>query len=118
LAAGTVKFFLERIGSHDRVTSVTQESQNVFAVERDGMTPIRAWVCDVYVVGIADYAHMIEQEPDIDCIVTMSGYNSWSPEAKNQGYEDEVGVFKFGEFMGALNYEGHDFVQYEPPSRF
>jgi len=52
-----------------------------------------------------------------DCIVTMSGYNTWTRAAKEQGHADDVGVFKFGEFMGALNYDDHDFVHYTPKER-
>jgi hypothetical protein len=118
LAQSTVEFFIATIDRHDKVASVRQESQNVFVVTRFGSLPeVRAWVCDVYTVGLADYLKITQADPEVDCIVTMSGYNSWTREAKEQGYDDDVGVFKFGELMGALNYEGDDFVRYKPRER-
>lgn len=118
LASSTVEFFIGTIGGHDKVVSVEQESQNVFVVTRAGeLSDVRVWVCDVYTLGIADYLEITRRDSEVDAIVTMSGYNSWTRDAKNQGYDDEVGVFKFGEFMGALNYDSAELVAYKPRSR-
>lgn len=114
LADSSVEFFLENVGQHAKVESVEQESQNVFVVHRRRMPDVRVWLCDVYTVGIADYTRIRDADFDIDCIVTISGFNSWTREAKDQGLEDGVGVFKYGQFKGALNYDGDDFVRYEP----
>jgi hypothetical protein len=98
--------------------SVAKESQNVFAVKRGGaLSDVRVWVCDVYTLGLADYFKITQKDPELNAIVTMSGYNSWTREAKEQGYDDEVAVFKFGEFMGALNCDGGEFLHYTPRSR-
>lgn len=118
LADSTVEFFLRTIGGHGKVSSISHESHTVFVVNRvAGLTDVRVWVCDVYTLGLADYLKIRAADPEIDAIVTMSGYNSWTRDAKEQGYSDGVGVFKFGEFMGALNYDGHDFIHYEPRQR-
>lgn len=118
LASSTIEFFLGTIGGHDKVASIEQESQNVFVITRlGGLSDIRVWVCDVYTLGIADYLKIARSDPNLDAIVTMSGYNSWTREAKEKGFEEGVGVFKFGEFMGALNYENDAFVSYQPRSR-
>jgi hypothetical protein len=100
------------------VASVAHESQNVFVVTRlGGLTKVRAWVCDENTLGIAAYQNIKNADPEVEAIVTMSGYNSWTREAKEQGYDDGVGVFKFGEFMGALNFDGDAFVRYKPRDR-
>src|SRR5215211_7317738 len=116
LARDTIEFFLEAIRGHARVQSVSQESRNVFVIERRDMPTVRAWVCDEYTLGIADYMNVRREDPEVDCIVTMSGYNRYTREAKDQGLEDDVGVFKFGELLGALNREGHEFVLYKKPT--
>jgi hypothetical protein len=116
LADSSIEFFTQAIGDHDKVIRVNQESDNVFVVERVGGLPeVRVWLCDVYTLGLADYFHITKADPDVDAIVTISGFNSWTREAKEQGYEDEVGVFKFGQFMGALHEDGDSFVHYQPP---
>lgn len=118
LAGNTIEFFISTVGSQSKVLTVEGESQNVFEVTRvGGLADVRIWVCDVYTLGLADYLKITQADPELDCIVTMSGYNSWTREAKEQGYDDDVGVFKFGELMGALNYDGHDFVHYKPRDR-
>ena len=53
----------------------------------------------------------------ITCIVTMSMWNSYSSDAKEYAKERGIGLFRFGEFMGALYYEGNKFLDYIPPER-
>ncbi len=116
-AKKSIDFFIRAVREHNRVTSVRQESPNLYIVERDGLSTVRVWLCDVYTLGVADYMHIRHEDPDVNCIVTISGFNSWTWDAKEAGYDDGVAVFKFGEFLGALHREGDDFVQYEPPKR-
>jgi hypothetical protein len=112
-----VDYFLGRLNGHSKIASVHREN-NIFSLERKGgLSSVRAWFCNVYTVGLADYHAIRVQDPEVNCIVTMAGYNRWSRDAKEQGYEDSVGVFKFGEFYGALHHDGDDFVHYKPPER-
>lgn len=113
----SLDFFTEAIGRHTKVKTVAAVDDQAFVLERVDLSDVRVWVCDVYTLGVADYMAIRMSDPNIDCVVTMSGYNQYTPQAKAQGLSDNVGVFKFGDLMGALHREGEDFVAYEPPKK-
>jgi hypothetical protein len=118
VSRSTAAFFVQTLTAHTRVKTVEADNGNVYVIERHNLPGVRVWVCDVYTLGIADYLAIREQSPDVGCIVTMSGYNAYTPQAKAQGLGDEVGVFKFKELMGALHSNREDFVAYQPPKEY
>lgn len=113
-AMSSIQFFVSRMEGHTKVLAVEEVTAQVFLLKRHGLSDVRVWVCDVYTLGVADYFAIRQADPDIDCIVTLSGYNQYTTQASEQGIADGVGVFKFGELMGALHKEGEDFVAYSP----
>jgi hypothetical protein len=113
----SLEFFVQAIGGHVKVKELTAVDDQVFVLERVGLPDVRVWVCDVYTLGVADYMAIRERDPSIDCVVTMSGYNQYTPQTKAQGLAEGVGVFKFAELMGALHRDGEDFVAYKPPKK-
>jgi hypothetical protein len=109
-STSSLEFFVRAVGEHTRVVGVDAEGSQVFRVRRRELPDVRVWVCDVYTLGVADYAAIRAADGDLDAIVTLSGYNQYTPQAKDQGKEDGIGVFKFGELMSALHRQGEGFV--------
>jgi hypothetical protein len=95
------------------VRAFTRKGQ-VYVLERVGLPPVRVWICDVYTLGIADYMAIRAEDPDVDAILTISMWNSYTDRAKQQGLAEGVGVFNTQELMGALHKEGDDLVAYRP----
>jgi len=109
-----LEFFENSLRAHRTVTSVRLEQPQVYVIERDSLPPVKVFLTNSYVVGLAEYHDVRGRIPDLDAIVTISPYNSVSRDAWDAGQTDGVGVFQFRQFYGALNYEGNRFVQYLP----
>jgi hypothetical protein len=110
-----IEFFEARMDGHSKVKGRENPAPQVYVIERHGMPPVKLYLTNSYVVGLAEYYEVREQHPDLDALVTIGPYNSVAAAAQDQGLADGVGVFQFKEFMGALNYEGRGFVHYKPP---
>lgn len=110
-------FFEKAISGHGHVQGMKKVEPQVYELSREGMHDVRVWICTVYRVSAADVAEICAEDPAVDAIVTMSAWNDVTAEGKEAGREQEVGVFKFKHFMGALNYEYEEFTGYEPPDR-
>jgi hypothetical protein len=109
-------FFKEVLGEHARVGEVVEESPHIYTLKRRGMSSVRVFLTNVYTLGIADYLAISHAHQDIDAIVTLSGYNTYTPEAKESAVRDGLGLFKFKELMGALHKEEKaEFAAYQPP---
>jgi hypothetical protein len=119
LSRSNVEFFESRLRAHAKVAAVNREERRVYVIERHSQAPVKVFLTNSYVIGLAEYYDVRGRVPDLDAIVTISPYNSVSKDAWEAGQSDGVGVFQFREFYGALNYEGDRFVKYVPrDSRF
>jgi len=100
----TLKFFNDKVRSHDKVEAVTRLEGQVFRIDRsDGRGQIVACVTNLYTTGLAEFVGMKGEHAEINCVVTMSGWNEYTPDAKRYATENKMGLFTFSEFMGALN---------------
>ena len=54
-------------------------------------------------LSVADYYDIVS-DYEVDCLVTISNWNRVTQDAYELGKSNGVGVFKMGEFLGALNY--------------
>lgn len=79
----------------------------------DKLGTVTVYVTNEYVIGHAELLAIITKCPEINCIVSMSRWNHYTDEAKGYAVRNKVGLFKFGEFLGALHEKL--FWQYEPP---
>jgi len=70
---------------------------------------------NIYIVGEADVAEILADEGEIDAIVTLSGWNSYSTRAKSICRNQGVGLFVFKEFLGAIYSSGQKFLDYIHP---
>lgn len=110
-----VAFFISRMNGHKRVASIHHTSTQLFEFITDRGVKILVFLSDLYTIGLADYFDIRGREADVSCIVTASGYNSYTKEAKERARQDHVGLFKIGELMGALHLA--DYWNYEPPEK-
>ncbi len=112
------EFFERAIPSHSRVRKLERLDRQTYLIERHGDLPdLRIWFCNVYRVSAADVVEITVADPEIDAILTISNWNDVTVEGKEAGLDAGVGVFIFKQFMGALNFSGDRFVEYQPPER-
>lgn len=103
--------------SNPCVSEVIQQSNQILKIIRNKKSEILVHVTNIYIVSETDIEEILLDNSDIDCIVTVSAWNSYTSYAKELAKSKRIGLFKFKEFLGALYYEGDAFVNYLPPER-
>ena len=101
---------------HSSVQSVDYMSANVVRIDRHNMPALTACFVDEYIMGYASVLKALQQSPGVDAIVNTSAWNQNTTDAKLECANRGVGLFTFKEFMGAINYEGKKFLEYEAPT--
>lgn len=113
----SIQALIKYLESNPRVTTVEHETGQTLRVIRNGLPNVKIFMTNVYVVGEAEAYEILSANPDVDAIVTMSAWNGYSREAKTMCKTRNVGLFKFGELLGAIYYEGQQFLDYLPPEQ-
>lgn len=113
----SIAAFTRYLSSNPMVAQVERLDEQIILVRRIGKSDLRVYLTNVYIVGLADVHEILFLESDIDAIVTMSAWNSYSREAKEHCRRLKVGLFKFKEFLGAVYYDGKQFFDYTPPGK-
>lgn len=110
----SIKYFEDSTQRHSNVISVENTKGSVYDVSRYN-SPLRVHLTNIYIVGIADVHEILAHDADVNCIVTISAWNSYTQEAKDYCIASKIGLFKFREYYGALNFEGDKFLDYILP---
>ncbi len=110
---GHFRFFDENVEYHDRVRRLEFQGDGLYQVELTDHRSLKVFVCECYSFGLAEYHEVTDNHGDIDAVVIASAWCGYTGEVKEHCKNLDVGVFKIGEFMGALN--SRDFVNYVPP---
>lgn len=104
------------LSRHSAVCDYKEVSTQLYEIARTGKSSVTLYVTNVYTVGMADVQEIIEEHPSVTCIVTVSAWNGYTGQAKEYAKSIGVGLFKYKEWMGALNYDGDKFLDYIAPS--
>lgn len=75
-----------------------------FDVRGSDFSRLRGRSLDEYSLGLAAVLKAKAEFPDIEYIVTGGNWNGYTPEAKDYGWKNGIGIFNTGEFFGALNW--------------
>ncbi|WP_430603074.1 hypothetical protein IGJ02_000396 [Enterococcus sp. DIV0724b] len=100
----SILFFEKVIKNHDEVVSVEKIKECYYCLTLNSTKKYKVYLTNIYTVGIADVIDL-STVYDVDAIVTMSSWNSYTLEAKEYGQNMGIGVFIFKELMGAINYD-------------
>lgn len=105
---GHYDFFEQRMAGHDKVASVIRgEGEGLYEILRSQGDSMRVFVCECYAFGIAQYMETLERLGRLDAVVVNSAWCNYSIEAKRHARKSQVGLYKVGEFMAALNRSKH-----------
>jgi len=112
----SIEAFRTYVSGHSKVSEVQQLETVVFRVQKAYLTNIGVVLTNIYTVSQADVLEILSGSYGItvNAIVTMSAWNGYTDEAKDYAESQNVGLFTFKEFMGALNFDGHRFTTYRP----
>ena len=102
---------------NDVVASVELVPPQILQVRRVRKSNLRVFMTNSYITGEADVYEILGHNRGVNVIVSMSAWNSYTSSAKELCEERGVGLFTFKEFLGAVYYDGHRFLDYQPPDR-
>ena len=109
---GDYKYFEANMNNHHLVTSLDYQGDGVYILNRKEGCPLRVFICECYSFGVAEYTEVVEQIGKVDVVIIDSRWCEYTSDAKHYCRELKVGLFKIGEFMGALNRD--DYWNYFP----
>ena len=98
----SILYFERAMNGHDKVLSWRKISDSYYEIHRKELPSIFVFVSNFYVLSISDYFE-ITSEYEVDCLITISNWNSVTQDAYDYGKKNSIGVFTMNEFMGALN---------------
>lgn len=84
-------------------------------IKRVDKPDLTIFLTNIYIVAVADVYEILARYSEIDAIVTMSAWNSYTNEAKESCRTKGAGLFQFKELLGAVYYTGDKFLDYEAP---
>lgn len=100
----TICFFEEALNRQKRVINVSREDDIFFRIERDDGRIINTLLLNEYRFGIASLIKALEEFPETDYIVIGGNWNESTYEADEYAKNNNIGIYDFSEFFGAINY--------------
>jgi hypothetical protein len=106
----------DALESHGKVEDVELEKPQTLHIRRRNRSTLKIFLTNTYIVGEAEASAILAKNSDVNAIVTMGAWNSYTYAARSFCSDRGVGLFTFGELLGAIHYEGTRFTNYTPPS--
>ncbi|WP_326525551.1 hypothetical protein [Sphingomonas sp.] len=79
------------------------EGNGVYRLIRANGDTLRTFICECYAFGVAEYMETVAQLGHLNAVIINSAWCGYSPDARRHCRDDNVGLFRIGEFMGALH---------------
>ncbi|WP_457756139.1 hypothetical protein [Thermodesulfatator indicus] len=111
----SIETFIKYLNSNPIVIKIERKGLQLIEIIRKGKSSLKVFMTNIYIVSLADVYEILSEVGQVDAIVTMSAWNSYTKEAKEECKKIGIGLFKFKEFMGAVYYEGQQFLDYVHP---
>lgn len=100
---GHYRFFESQLRLHSKISKFEKIQDGLYKIAIKGGRELKIFICECYSFGVAEYYEVVEKLGEVDAIVINSNWCGYSPDAKQHCRELSIGVFKIGEFMGAVN---------------
>lgn len=109
----TVKTFVERfLSGHNAITALQELNRGTMIVTlRDGRE-LKVFVTNTYYFTDYTFERVLEVDPAVDTIICSSPAARYSDSAKRHCIERGIGLFMLGEFMGAINFQGEQYLNF------
>ena len=111
----SIEAFIRILSGSNAVTRIEQPSDQILRTVRPDHSPLSVYMTNHYVVGEADAVEIMGLGANLDAIVTLSAWNGYTHEAKDLCKGNKIGLFTFKQFLGAVYYDGQEYLDYVPP---
>jgi len=108
-----VKTLIERfLSDHSEIVNLQELNRGTMLVQlKDGRT-LKVFVTNTYYFTDYTLDRVLEVDPAVDAIICSSPAGQYSDSAKRQCIDRGVGLFMFGEFMGAILRSGEQYLNF------
>jgi predicted nucleotidyltransferase len=108
-----VQTFIERfLSRHNAIASLQELNRGTMVVQLvDGRT-LKVFVTNTYYFTDYTLDRVLEVDPAVDAIICSSPAACYSDSAKHQCIERGLGLFMLGEFMGAIHFDGDQYLNF------
>lgn len=111
-------YFIQRIGSHQRVVELHRVEAELFFVERDAaLGDLLVFSADEYRLGESFVLDVARAHPEVQVITNLSAWNDYTPEADLEARRHGMRVFDLSGIYGALNLDNERIATYTPAGR-
>ena len=100
---GHFSFFEERMQNHSAVKSLENLGNGLYKLHRKRGDILKVFVCECYAFGVAEYIESEQKLGKLDAVVINSAWCGFSRDARKHCWDANVGLFRIGDFMAALN---------------
>lgn len=98
-----IKFFTRALDGHSCVDDFSRDRDILFTIFRDrSPLPVYAVLVGRYSISLADVLSAKSEFPEMNAIVAYGAWCGYTQEAKEYGWENNIGVFQATEFLKAL----------------
>lgn len=99
----TILWFESVMKKHSKVVSVKREKDILFTIIDNVGRVFKVLLLNEYILGVATLMKALDEFPEAEYIVIGGDWNKCTDEAKEYGDNNNIGIFNFSEFMGAVN---------------
>ena len=101
------QYFENQMKRHRSVLTLSPENDGVYGLERAQGDTLCIFICECYAFGIAELNETIEKIRDLNVIIINSNWCGYTPDAKRESRDRNIGLFTIGEFMAALHRDNY-----------
>lgn len=119
-SASSIKYFISAMENHNIVSEIKKIDSYVYKISRGlKREPVIVLLTDTYVASEADVIELLDESKpfEINAIILIGFMNMYADDAKARAKKLQIGLFKLGELMGAINYTNNRFIDYEPKGK-
>lgn len=99
----SILFFEGAVKGHRRVRSIKRERDIFFIIERDDNITLNTLLLNEYCFGLGALLKALEEFPDTEYIIYGGKWNNYTGDADEYAKENKIGIFNYGDFLGAIN---------------
>jgi hypothetical protein len=109
----SIQMFIHYVNGHTEVKDINKINNVLYQINKNNGEEIIVYLTNIYTVSEADVIEILsDNQIKVNAIITLSQWNSYTIDAKKYAETQNVGLFVFKEFLGALHFDGSRFIKY------
>lgn len=104
---GHYEFFEQKMTSHGKICAIDKINPSLYQIKHVDGRVIKVFICECYSFDVAEYIEVCQKLGDVNAVIINSNWCGYTFDVKRHCMNKQVGVYKIGEFMAALNMKNY-----------